>query len=62
MHNVCEVCTCDNLDKPTTVHCDSKELSTLTNYIFNSTIETLTFINNSLTFKSGRFDFIFILF
>ncbi|CAF1324043.1 unnamed protein product [Adineta steineri] len=52
IHNACEICTCDNLDKPITVHCDSKNLSNLTNIRFNSSIETLSFINNSLTFKS----------
>jgi len=57
IHNVCEVCTCDNLDKPIIVHCDSKQLSNLNDIIFNSTIETLSFINNSLTLKSSRFDF-----
>jgi hypothetical protein len=54
IHYVCEICSCDNLDKPMIVHCDSKQLSTLTNITFNTTIETLTLINNSLTFKSGR--------
>jgi Leucine-rich repeat (LRR) protein len=52
IHYVCEICSCDNLDKPMIVHCDSKKLSTLTNITFNTTIETLTLINNSLTFKS----------
>ncbi|CAF3964134.1 unnamed protein product, partial [Adineta steineri] len=47
IHNACEICTCDNLDKPITVHCDSKNLSNLTNIRFNSSIETLSFINNS---------------
>lgn len=53
-HTACEVCTCDNLDKPITVHCDSKHLSSLVNISFSSTIETISFMNNLLTFKTGN--------
>ncbi|UJR35460.1 hypothetical protein I4U23_028216 [Adineta vaga] len=52
VHNVCDICTCDHLEAPMIVHCDGKNLTTLSDIMFNSTIEVLSLNNNSLTFKS----------
>ena len=54
LRNVCDICICDHMDKPLMVHCDGKNLSTLTDIMFNSTIEILSLSNNNLTLKSGK--------
>ena len=56
IRDACEVCSCDNVDHPIVVQCDSKNLTNLTNIIFNSSIETLSLFNNVLTLNGGRLE------